>query len=66
MNLITCAENCEYQKEGYCTLDGGAPDSAVRVGGCNYYHPSELAKARRVNPFGHPAPDAESENGPLR
>ena len=63
MNLITCAEDCEYQKDGYCALDGGAPVSAVRVGGCNYYRPSKPAADRRVNPFGHPAPEVGEKSG---
>lgn len=39
LNLITCAEQCEYQKEGYCTLTAGAPVAPVRVGGCSYFQP---------------------------
>lgn len=37
MNLITCAEDCEYQEDGYCRLESGAPVNSVRVGGCSYY-----------------------------
>ncbi|WMJ22820.1 hypothetical protein RBG61_12595 [Paludicola sp. MB14-C6] len=37
MNLITCKEDCLYQKEGYCKLNVAAPISSVKVNGCNYY-----------------------------
>ncbi len=37
MNLITCAQNCAYQKDGYCRLTGAAPVSAAPVAGCSYF-----------------------------
>jgi len=37
MNLITCDQNCAYQKDGYCRLSGAAPVSAAPVAGCSYY-----------------------------
>lgn len=37
MNLITCAEDCEYQQDGYCQLEGSAPISGVKVNGCSYF-----------------------------
>ena len=36
MGIIQCAENCKYQKEGYCTLDKPSPVNSV-LGGCPYY-----------------------------
>lgn len=39
LSLIPCAEACEYQREGYCSLCGGAPVSRVPMGGCSYFHP---------------------------
>ena len=53
MNLITCAEDCEYQKDGYCKLVAGAPVSAVRVNGCSYYKKrSEPAKPEKADNAG--------------
>lgn len=46
MNLITCAENCVYQQEGYCRLTGGAPVSALPKNGCSYYKPRSHAGNR--------------------
>ena len=36
MNLITCRENCIYQKRGSCTLSGIAYPSGGKVAGCCY------------------------------
>lgn len=36
MNIVTCSENCRYQKDGYCTLEelDHAADSSVS---CRYF-----------------------------
>lgn len=44
LNLITCAEDCEYQIDGYCGLDSPTlpPQGGIQnpsVGGCNYFRP---------------------------
>lgn len=48
MNLITCSADCEYQKDGYCKLGGGAPVNMVRVEGCSYYKKKGSGK-KKVN-----------------
>ncbi|MGI5893165.1 MAG: hypothetical protein ACOX6P_01070 [Candidatus Merdivicinus sp.] len=40
MNLVTCSENCRYQKDGMCTRTGAAP-TASQIAGCCYYEPPE-------------------------
>ncbi len=36
MGVIQCAENCKYQRDGYCTLDKPSAVNSVS-GGCPYY-----------------------------
>lgn len=36
MGVIQCAENCKYQKDGYCTLEKPIAVNSVS-GGCPYY-----------------------------
>lgn len=46
MNLITCKEDCHYQREGYCKLCSAAPVNAVKVNGCSYYRKKNLNSNR--------------------
>ncbi|MBO5019228.1 MAG: hypothetical protein J6D52_01050 [Clostridia bacterium] len=36
MGIIQCAENCRYQRDGYCDLDGISVVNSLS-GGCPYY-----------------------------
>ena len=36
MGIIQCAENCRYQRDGYCGLEGISVVNSV-TGGCPYY-----------------------------
>lgn len=48
MNLISCYENCIYQRDGYCKMGTTSPISAIKVNGCNYYHPKKKSKQKTV------------------
>jgi len=37
MSIITCAEDCNYQQEGYCQLDTAAIITNTTQKGCVHY-----------------------------
>ena len=37
MNMIVCANDCRYQKDGYCTLEGRAVITNAVSSPCCYY-----------------------------
>jgi len=39
MNLIQCALNCKFQKDGYCSLEAVAPVNTI-LSSCPHYSPS--------------------------
>lgn len=55
MNLITCSEDCEYQQDGYCRLDAGAPINSKKVNGCSYF--------KQRSPSGQQTAAAAEQNG---
>lgn len=38
MNLIQCAFNCKFQKDGYCSLEEVAPVNSIETN-CPHYSP---------------------------
>ena len=51
LNLITCAEDCVFQQEGYCTLACGAPVSLSHPpSGCFHYQPRPQSCSPDTNP----------------
>lgn len=46
MNMIVCGNNCRYQKDGYCCLEGRAViTNAVSTPCCYYESPAEPSDA---------------------
>ncbi|MGN1423247.1 MAG: hypothetical protein ACI4XA_07720 [Oscillospiraceae bacterium] len=43
MNMITCAESCRWQKDGFCTLEKLTAASAAHSSDCRYFEPLQGA-----------------------
>ena len=49
MNMIVCANDCRYQKDGYCTLEGRAVITNAVSSPCCYYEKNVRADGADKN-----------------
>lgn len=49
MNLVSCAEKCEYQQDGLCQLPNGACASASPIKDCCYFVPIQSRNDKLCN-----------------
>lgn len=50
INLVNCALDCEYQKDGNCTLNDSVPITLNETADCSYYRKRRpVKKAKKEN-----------------